>query len=124
VCHRPLAAALPGLASVAVSSGTSCRAFDTAVGVGITLLAVPAAAASVQVRVEHTDLGGSFVRPQSGKDVEVGLEHCQQRGVVLSIGLKPRPVRPALCIGSPCWQIYSGCHCWLPPLLCIVQALL
>ncbi|KAL4856085.1 ATP-dependent DNA helicase PIF1 [Chlorella vulgaris] len=45
-----------------------------------------------KVRVEHTDLGGSFVRPQSGKDVEVGLEHCQQRGVVLSIGLKPRPL--------------------------------
>lgn len=45
-----------------------------------------------QVRVEHTDLGGSFVRPQSGKDVQVDLVHCEQRGVVLTIGLKPRPV--------------------------------
>lgn len=53
-----------------------------------------------QVRVEHTDLGGSFVKPQSGKDVELALEHAEPArggGVVLTVGLKPRPVGWARC---------------------------
>ncbi|PRW58054.1 ATP-dependent DNA helicase PIF1 [Chlorella sorokiniana] len=46
-----------------------------------------------KVKIEHTDLGGSFVKPQSAKDVEVALEHCERGGgVVLSVGLKPRPL--------------------------------
>lgn len=44
--------------------------------------------------MEHTDLGGSFVKPQSVKDTEVALEHDERGGgVVLSVGLKPKPVR-------------------------------
>ncbi|PSC73053.1 ATP-dependent DNA helicase PIF1 [Micractinium conductrix] len=46
-----------------------------------------------KVKVEHTDLGGSFVKPQSAKEAEVALERCaQRRCAVLTIGLKPRPL--------------------------------
>ncbi|KAL4434118.1 hypothetical protein ABPG75_000559 [Micractinium tetrahymenae] len=45
-----------------------------------------------KVKVEHTDLGGSFVKPQSAKDAEVALEMCPHRSPVLSISLKPRPL--------------------------------
>lgn len=51
-----------------------------------------------QVKVEHTDLGGSFVKPQSARDAEVALELCPQRGPVLSVSLKPRPVS---CLRGP-----------------------
>ena len=46
--------------------------------------------------MELTDLGGSFVRPQSAKDVELVLEHDQLRGPVLSIGMKPKAVSARL----------------------------
>ena len=40
------------------------------------------------MRIEHTDMGGSFVKPQSVRDVEVALSHCEQRGgVVLTVGM-------------------------------------
>lgn len=56
--------------------------------------------------MEHTDLGGSFVKPQSGKDCELVLEHCPQRGgVVLTVGIKPRPVS-LLCV---CLVAYKLC---------------
>ena len=47
--------------------------------------------------MEHSDLGGSFVRPQSAKEVEVELQRDDRGGggVLLCIALKPRPVRPA-----------------------------
>lgn len=71
----------------------------------------------LQVKIEHTDLGGSFVKPQSAKDVEVALEHCERGGgVVLSVGLKPRPVSTSSHSTTRCklsaWlgnrQNYSG----------------
>ncbi len=56
--------------------------------------------------MEHTDLGGSFVKPQNAKDVEVALEMCPHRGPVLSVSLKPRPVsllhHLQLWTDSPC----------------------
>lgn len=59
---------------------------------------------SPQVKIEHTDLGGSFVKPQSAKDAEVALEQCERGGaVVLTVGLKPRPVRPVLGLQGCRW---------------------
>ena len=60
-----------------------------------------------QVKIEHTDLGGSFVKPQSAKDVEVALEHCERGGgVVLSVGLKPRPV--SRVAAATCTRVCRG----------------
>ena len=63
----------------------------------------PPSASSSQVKIEHTDLGGSFVKPQSAKDAEVALEQCERGGaVVLTVGLKPRPVRPVHAPAHDC----------------------
>ncbi len=81
------------------------------------------------MKVEHSDVGGTFVKPQSGKDVVVALEHEERgggvsaSGVVLSIGLKPRPVSPQeelllvvlLSLVEPrtlCCLFCCCCCCW------------
>ena len=43
--------------------------------------------------MEHSDAGGTAVRATSARDVWVALVRDAQGGPLLSVGLKPRPVR-------------------------------